>query len=419
MAMRGPLRRELRKYRKGRAGTMPNVPGRRHYVTGAVPGPVHGTYPADLYMWGVPGSYHPNMNAPAAQSDEYITDADWESHQVQHSHQERLFPPFPEHEPIESTPDYDQTRAFSEFFLKAMEVQYQPVVEGQKVPTLADIWHEHMMEEAEQDAVMQDGFDGLMGLETSPEQTQKDLPELWDIADALGHLQNVFPENHPDIVHLRAAAHEILEHPERLPQVEDFGVEFAESRLGSGNPYEMDLVDEPEMPEMAYPEEGLFEQQIQTAGDVLESPVFGFDQEPDLAPDGYADLEAMLGTPEAGLAEPGGLEQMIQQEGPFDAPLAEIIEQDIMPDAVGPDMGIPGFMPEADRLGLMTPEDEVNEAMNVVAGQPEMDQEPNPFQAQYDPFTTAQQMFDEQMQYMDNPFMMPGMGPMQGPAPGM
>ena len=85
----------------------------------------------------------------AAQSDEYITDVDWESHQVPHAHQDRLFLPFPEHEPIESTPDYDQTRAFSEFFLKAMEVQYQPVTEGQEVPTLADIWHEHMTEEAE------------------------------------------------------------------------------------------------------------------------------------------------------------------------------------------------------------------------------------------------------------------------------
>jgi len=118
---------------------MPGLPGRRRYVTGAVPGPVQATYLADLYMWGVPRSYHPNINAPAAQSDEYITDPDWESHQVPHSHQERLFLPFREYEPIESTPDYDQTRAFSEFFLKAMEVQYQPVTEGQEVPTLADI----------------------------------------------------------------------------------------------------------------------------------------------------------------------------------------------------------------------------------------------------------------------------------------
>ena len=76
-------------------------------------------------------------------------------------------------------------------------------------------------------------------------------------------------------------------------------------------------------------------------------------------------------------------------------------------------------MPEADHLGLMTPEDEINQAMSMAAGQPEIEQEPDPFQIQYDPFATAQQMFDEQMQYMDNPFMMPGMGQMQGPAPGM
>jgi hypothetical protein len=31
-----------------------------------------------------------------------------------------------------------------------------------------------------------------------------------------------------------------------------------------------------------------------------------------------------------------------------------------------------------------------------------------------DPFLVAQQILDEQMQYMDNPFLMPGMGPMMG-----
>ena len=86
---------------------------------------------------------------------------------------------------------------------------------------------------------------------------------------------------------------------------------------------------------------------------------------------------------------------------------------------MGPDMGIPGVMPEADSLVETTPEDEINQAMNMAAGQPDIEQEPDPFQMKYDPFATAQQMFDEQMQYMDNPFMMPGMGPMQGPAPGM
>ena len=76
-------------------------------------------------------------------------------------------------------------------------------------------------------------------------------------------------------------------------------------------------------------------------------------------------------------------------------------------------------MSEADHLGLMTPEDEINQAMDAATGQPDIEQEPDPFQMQYDPFQQAQQMFDEQMQYMDNPFMMPGMGPMQGSAPGM
>jgi len=149
---------------------------------------------------------------------------------------------------------------------------------------------------------------------------------------------------------------------------------------------------------------------------LLETPEFGLDEGPDMAPDGHADLEAMLGTPEAAFAEPGGVEQVIEQEGPLGAPPAEIMEQDMMPDAMGPDMGIPGAMPEAGSFAGMTPEDEINQAMDAVAGQPgpqEMEPEPDPFQMQYDPFATAQQVFDRQMQYMDNPFMMPG------PAPGM
>ena len=57
-----------------------------------------------------------------------------------------------------------------------------------------------------------------------------------------------------------------------------------------------------------------FEQQMRAIDEVLESPLLGFDDGPPMAPDGYADLEATLGAPEAGFAEPDGLEQMIQQE---------------------------------------------------------------------------------------------------------
>ena len=82
-------------------------------------------------------------------------------------------------------------------------------------------------------------------------------------------------------------------------------------------------------------------------------------------------------------------------------------------------MGYSEVMPEGNSFGPMSPEDEISQAMDMAAGHPAMQPEPNSFQIQYDPFATAQQMFEEQMQYMDAPFMMSNMGPMQGPAPGM
>jgi len=87
-------------------------------------------------------------------------------------------------------------------------------------------------------------------------------------------------------------------------------------------------------------------------------------------------------------------------------------------------MGAPG-MAEDVGFGAMTPEDEINQAIEAVAGPlatQEMEPEPDPFQVQPDPFATARQIFEEQMRHMHNPFMMSGtgpMGPMPGPAPGM
>lgn len=426
MAMRGPLRRELRKYRRGQCGVMPGFRGRKQYVTGAVPGPVYGGYPTDLYMWNTPRDYHPNMNAPAAQSDEYIADPDWDSHHVPPSQPQRLFLPFPEHERAEVPSDYEQTKAFSEFFLKFMEAQYQPLAEGEEPPTLASIWQNHMMEEAQPHSGMEDDQEDLSGVDVLAEQTPEVLQRFWDITAALGHLQDVFPEDHPDIVNLRAAAHEILEHPELLPQPEDFGVELTESKLGTGDPYAMDTIDEPQVPGMAHMAEGMlqqhdaaFEQVMQMFDHVIEAPALGFDEGPGMASSEYSDLEAVLGAPEAGCVETGGLEQMLDQEDPSGAPPMEAMLQGNLARVMGIDVGFSDVLPEADGFAPMTPEDEIGQAIDMAAGQPEMEQEPDPFQMQYDPFPTAQQLFDQQMQYMDNPFMMPGMGPMPGPAPGM
>ena len=407
--MHGPLRRELNKYRnRGQVfGSLPSFPRGRHYVTGAGPGPVHGGYPADLYMWGVPRDYHPNINAPAAQSDEYVTNPDWESHHVPFSHHDKVLRPFPPAEPTEPEFDYDEARAQSEFFLKAMEAQYRPLAEGEEAPTLADIWQDHIRQEAELDPDMVDqaneAVTPLFG------ETQRHHPDLMDIADALGHLQKVFPDDHPDIVNLRAAAHEILQHPELLPQPEDFGVEWTESKLGSGNPYEVDLFGDPiqEVGEMEYAADDLceqpetaFEQQMQTLDDLLQSPERCLDAMPATEPP--AGLDAVVELAD-GCTEPGGLEQMIQEDVFGAAPMDFADE---LPDTMESPMDNPLV---ANSYGL-TPEEEINQAMSQAAGLREQE---------LDPFAVAQQMFEEQMQYMANPFLMPGMDPMLGPAPGM
>jgi hypothetical protein len=357
MAMRGPLRRELGKYRRGQHNMTLGFVGGRHYVTGAVPSPVHGGYPADLYMWGVPRSYHPNLNAPAAQSDEYVTDPDWESHHVPPPHQDRVLRPFPQSEPTEPEFDYDEAKVHSELFLRAMEAQYQPLAEGEEAPTLADIWREHFSPEAGLEPEMGDHIGGPAGMDVSPEQAQRNLPQFWEIADALGQLQKVLPEDHPDIVNLRAAAHVILQHPELLPQPEDFGVERIESRLGSGDPYGVDLFGEPvqDVGQMEYGTDGLFEQQeaafeqqMQTLDDLLEGA------EPNIMPamEMAGGLDAVVESGD-GYPESGGLEQVIEEESFGTAPVEFGQEQAEMMESLVPD-------PLAANPYGLTPEDEIN-----------------------------------------------------------
>ena len=100
-------------------------------------------YHRDLYNSRPPREYHPNLNAPAVQSDEYVADTDWESHHISHSDNPRFFPPFPDTNPVEPPITYEQSKMMSEFFLRAMEVQYQPTDETQEFSSLAGIERMH------------------------------------------------------------------------------------------------------------------------------------------------------------------------------------------------------------------------------------------------------------------------------------
>ena len=173
------------------------------------------------------------------------------------------------------------------------------------------------------------------------------LPNLADIAEAISQLKEVLPPDHPDLVSLRAAAHQWLEQPQLWPESEGCGVTPGPSKLGVGNPYE--LADGQEAEQAFYPgdagqNQAMYEQSMmQVAG-------------PQMAPEPAAEiLDLMQDACEQQFAQ--GLEAIVQEA-----------------------------MPEQD------------------------------------PFDMQQQMYDEQMAQLMNPFMMPGpmgpFGPMGGMYPG-
>jgi len=430
MAIPRSLGNELFRYRRRKRrpldGSVPGLPQERfhrsrRYVSGMPYIPRPGGSHHDLYNWGLPSEYHPNVHAPTVQIDEYSNDPDWESHHIPHSHPDRLLRPYPELEPTERPFDYEHVQALNELFLKALDVQYQHFEEGQEVPSLADIWEGHTADSlgsnSEPNIDTDSPADALPADEIPSEPIG--LPDVEDMTEALTQLRQVLPEDHPDILRLQTA----------IEMVSYNGVasEATEPEMGPSygaveamdNVYEHDAFEQQEV---------AFEQHAQALEDMLVSPQFG--PGPSLPMDMPAEpamgLEATLGEPAPPEAydQSSGLEQLVELEDPFAATPPAPMEQEMMPGTMDPDMGARGIMAETGGLEAMTPEDEINQAMDAVVAQPlhEMEPEPDPFQLQHDPFATAQQIFEEQMQHMHNPFMMPGMGPMgpmPGPAPGM
>ncbi|MFC1635794.1 hypothetical protein ACFL5Z_13225, partial [Planctomycetota bacterium] len=150
---------------------------------------------------------------------------------------------------------YERSKAKSDFFLKVMEAMYRPFEEGQEIPSLTDIWREHF---GGDQLDMADLYlpNSEMPTEAAAELTPEDLMRRFiDISGALGHLQTVFPEDHPDIVNLRGALHDILDDPEAMSKLESLAGELGPSKLGTGDPYANDTFEEAER---------LFEQQTRS-----------------------------------------------------------------------------------------------------------------------------------------------------------
>lgn len=322
MSMLRPMRNDLFKYRKRKSrsidGSVAGAPYARYSrsrrpVSGLPHGSRRPGYHHDLYMWGSPREYRPSLNAPAVQSQEYLTNENWDSHMVRHSADPRLSRPLPELPVAEEETSYSEFKTASEFFLRVMEIQYKPLEEGQKIPTSVDIWGE-LFGPFEEDIL-----NAEIKAKAIPESTPEDVVrEFIDIAGALDHLQTVFPPEHPDITSLKTALDDILDDPEARSKLESIAGDLESSNLGTDDPYANDPFEAAEQ----CPDE-----QMEVINKAFERPPMS------LAADaGPGENRALSGDYifDESLIDQGGFEQVIGQEGLFDAEAPGIGQEEIM-----------------------------------------------------------------------------------------
>jgi hypothetical protein len=205
MSMLRPMRDELFKYRRRKRrsidGSVPGVPHAhyrrfRRYVSGLYHSRSQAGFHDNLYNWGIPRQYHPSLNAPAVQEDEYEPFDDQGYQRIPH-HDAHLFRRLPNNiQPMEDPiPTYEDTVKVSDFFLKVMELMYRAQQRGQGPPSL--------------DEISQDRLDSNADMESNSSleiPSTHELPSLKEVTDALSQLREVLPEDHPDIIRLETAA---------------------------------------------------------------------------------------------------------------------------------------------------------------------------------------------------------------------
>jgi len=277
MAIPRSLGNELFRYRRRKRRPLDgSVPGlsqerfhrSRRYVSGMPYIPRPGGPHHDLYNWGLPSEYHPNVHAPAFQLDEYFSNPDWDSHHIPHSHQDKLLRPFPELEPVEQPFDYEHGQAMDDFFLRAMDVQYQHFEEGQEVPSLGDIWEEHTADSLGSN--LESGIDTDSPTDALPADEIPSevigLPDVEDMTDALTQLRQVLPEDHPDILRLQTAIEMVSHHGVTADATEPQTDPSYAAVESMDNVYEHDPFEQ---------QEAAFEQHAQTLENMLATPEFG------------------------------------------------------------------------------------------------------------------------------------------------
>ena len=434
MSMLRPMRDELFKYlkRKKRAidGSVAGVrynsyrKSRRH-VSGLPYVPRGSSHHHDLYNWGLPREYHPRLNSPSV---------DWTGYNSHESSQIS----FARTPPIRTGPSHNFNRNASEM-AGMLSIPSDDLALDELRSMMRGISSRPQERPIEMSA---DEFAFVNGevrtnLDLRDDLNVRPLPDLSDITDTLGQLEKVLPQDHSDIINLTNAADKLTggqfsadrqasQTPEPLSVAADsYAIDPHEEaeqffkqqmqildksfKLGTGDPYAIDPFEETEQ---------LFDQQMQALESAFDEPMLE-PVEPQL-PEMFEEETGMMfeQQPDEAFMEADSLEQIVEQEALFETPAPEFFEQEMMQ----ADMDMPGIMSEPASYDADMAADEINQAIDQVIEQPlPQETEPDPFQPQYDPYMMGQNMLD-QMQYMADPFAMPGpcgpMGPVPGPMPG-
>ena len=434
MSMFRPMRDELFKYRKRKRSTNGSVPGvpytdyrkSRHYVSGLPFVPRGPGFHHDLYNWGNPSKYHPNWNAPSVDWTEYdpyepldfghvpMHDNPRSPRGFKNSNLE--IPKFPT-----STDDLTLTEQFLMAMGKRSGSQEEPIELSPLSETDMDI--------------------SINESDISADNVRHGLPKLEDLTDALVQLQQVLPDDHPDIIRLSTAI-QALNYHQSMPQDPT-----------DDNAYTVD----------PFKEAGqLFEQQMEFLEQSFEEPLSGPAEisAPEMSDQQAGEPEALFSghNLDVSFSEQGNLEQVMEQENSFGAMSLDFMQAEMMPDESLPnedfveEQTLDDIIGQEDLFGTPAPEfiephampvdmadmsgpmpgpagydagmiaNEINQAMDEVTQAPmAQDEEMDPFQPLYAPYMMGQNMLG-QPQYMADPFMIPEqcgpMGPMPGPMPG-
>jgi len=420
MAIPRSLGNDLFRYRRRKKRSLDgSVPGlaqerfhkSRRYICGTPYVPRRGGYHHDIYNWGIPRDYYPNLNAPAIDWTEYDDYDPLEIHHISRPNNPKLPHGLDDADLAmpETTFLPEDDLAHEEQFLMAM---------GQR-------------DEIEQGSLEEPRFninepDGIEPFPVEPqlpvgERSIEDLPSLDVLKDAFSALVDVLPEDHPDLVNVRTAMHKVLNHQISLSETNDADTSdpYFMGAEAMVDPFEHDPLQEAEQffnKQMELLEKSFDESPMEPVG--IRTPV-PFEGEP---------LESVImpdeSLPDEFFMEEQTLEQRLCEPDLFDALPPGFVEQDMMPDNMVDDMNTPGPGPEFAVFDIDPGIDEINQAIDEVTQQAMPQEiEPDPFEQQQDPYMTG---FD-QMQYMANPFGMPGpygpmgpgpMGPMPGQMPG-